>query len=57
VLFGRVVLPELLAVTGDKGARAVIASDSSRVRQVLFDDDRPLADIDTPEEYERLLKG
>jgi molybdenum cofactor cytidylyltransferase len=54
VLFARALFPELLAVTGDRGARQVIASDPARVATVPFDDDRPLADIDTPEEYERL---
>lgn len=54
VLFGRAVFPELLALSGDTGARAVIAADLQRVRLVPFDDDRPLLDIDTPEEYDRL---
>lgn len=54
VLFGRALFAELLAVTGDQGARAVVAADRARVRLLPFDDDRPLADIDTPEEYERL---
>ena len=55
VLFARAVFPELLAVQGDQGARAVLAADRSRIRLVAFDDPRPLADIDTPEDYERLL--
>ena len=54
VLFARTVFPELLAVQGDQGARAVLAADRARVRLVAFDDPRPLADIDTPEDYERL---
>jgi molybdenum cofactor cytidylyltransferase len=55
VLFDRSVFPELLAIEGDQGARAVLAADRARVRLVAFDDARPLADIDTPEDYERLL--
>ena len=55
VLFARAVFPELLAVQGDQGARAVLAADRARLRLVAFDDPRPLADIDTPEDYERLL--
>lgn len=51
VLFDRAVFNELLAVTGDQGARAVVARDPVRVRCVAFDDDRPLLDIDTPEGY------
>ena len=54
VLFARAVFPELLAIQGDQGARSVLAADRSRVRLVAFDDARPLADIDTPEDYERL---
>jgi molybdenum cofactor cytidylyltransferase len=57
VLFARALFPELLAVTGDRGARQVIASDPARVATVPFEDDRPLADIDTPEEYERLRES
>lgn len=54
VLFARAVFPELLAIQGDQGARSVLAADRSRIQIVAFDDPRPLADIDTPEEYERL---
>jgi molybdenum cofactor cytidylyltransferase len=55
VLFARALFPDLLAVQGDQGARAVLAADRARIRLVAFDDPRPLADIDTPEDYERLL--
>jgi molybdenum cofactor cytidylyltransferase len=54
VLFARAIFPELLAIDGDQGARAILAADRSRVTQVHFDDPRPLADIDTPEDYRRL---
>jgi molybdenum cofactor cytidylyltransferase len=54
VLFARAVFPELLAVTGDQGARAVLATAPSRIHLIPFDDARPLADIDTPDDYERL---
>jgi molybdenum cofactor cytidylyltransferase len=55
VLFARAVFPELLAIRGDQGARTVLAADPARVRLVAFDDPRPLADIDTLEDYQRLL--
>ena len=42
-------------IQGDQGARGVLASDPSRVHLVPFDDPRPLADIDTPEDYEDLV--
>jgi molybdenum cofactor cytidylyltransferase len=54
VLFARAIFPELLAVGGDQGARAVLAANPSRVHLVHFDDPLPLADVDTPEDYERL---
>ena len=54
VLFARALFPELLAVSGDQGARALLAADPARVQLVPFDDARPLADVDTPEDYQRL---
>jgi molybdenum cofactor cytidylyltransferase len=54
VLFAHAVFPELLAIQGDQGARAVLAANRARIHLVAFDDPRPLADIDTPEDYERL---
>lgn len=56
VLFARAVFPELLAIVGDQGARGVLSADPARVRLVAFDDARPLADIDTPEDYQRLVR-
>ena len=53
VLFDRVLFPELLAVHGDQGARSVIAGNPARVTAVMFDDDQPLVDIDTPAEYQQ----
>ena len=35
-------------------AIALLAADPARVRLVPFDDPRPLADIDTPEDYAEL---
>jgi molybdenum cofactor cytidylyltransferase len=54
VLFARPVFRELLAIRGDQGARAVLAANPARIHPVHFDDARPLADIDTPDDYERL---
>lgn len=54
VLFARAVFPELLDIRGDQGARSVLAADPSRIHPVAFDDPRPLTDIDTLEDYERL---
>jgi molybdenum cofactor cytidylyltransferase len=54
VLFARAIWPELQAIQGDQGARAVLAADPARVHLAPFDDPRPLSDIDTLEDYERL---
>ncbi len=53
VLFAAEIFPELLALTGDAGARAVVAADPARVERVAFDVAMP-ADVDTPEDYARL---
>ena len=53
VLFDRRVVPELLALSGDRGARPVIDRDHSRVALVDFDIDMP-RDLDTPEDYDAL---
>ena len=53
VLFGAEVFPELLALTGDRGARAVVEREPDRVAFVDFDLPMP-QDVDTPAEYERL---
>jgi len=46
VLFARDLVPELLAVTGDRGARGLIDRDPARVHYVDFDRATP-PDIDT----------
>jgi molybdenum cofactor cytidylyltransferase len=56
VLFRADVFPELLALAGDRGARAVIERDPARVAVVEVDHAMPL-DLDTPEDYARLRSG
>lgn len=53
VLFSAAVFPELLALTGDHGARPVVDKDPRRVALVPFDFPMP-PDLDNPEDYERL---
>jgi molybdenum cofactor cytidylyltransferase len=53
VLFDASLFPELLRLTGDAGARAVIDVDPERVALMSFDLPMP-PDIDTPEDYETL---
>lgn len=53
VVFGAAVFPELSRLTGDAGARSVVAARPERVEFVDFDMPVP-ADVDTPEDYARL---
>ena len=53
VLFAREVFPELCALSGDAGARAVVNADPARVTRVTIDAPMP-PDVDTPEDYARL---
>lgn len=53
VLFGAEVFAELSRLTGDAGARAVVAARPERVELVSFDIAMP-PDVDTPEDYARL---
>jgi molybdenum cofactor cytidylyltransferase len=53
VLFAAEVFPELRALTGDTGARAVLAAHPERVDVVDIDAAMP-ADVDTPEDFARL---
>lgn len=53
VLFGAGVFAELSGLTGDAGARGVVAARPERAELVRFDVAMP-ADIDTPEDYARL---
>ncbi|MDZ4719304.1 MAG: molybdenum cofactor cytidylyltransferase [Roseiflexaceae bacterium] len=55
VLFSQSVFAELSAVTGDQGARTLLAARAAEIAIVDIDDQRPLIDIDTPEEYARLI--
>jgi molybdenum cofactor cytidylyltransferase len=53
VAFRRALFAELLALTGDRGARAVVERDPSRLALVSFDRPMP-ADVDTREDYEAM---
>src|SRR5262245_42482677 len=53
VLFAAETFPELLALVGDRGARAVVEKDPARLAVVDVAAAMP-SDIDTPEDYERL---
>jgi molybdenum cofactor cytidylyltransferase len=53
VLFAAEVFSELRTLTGDMGARGVVAAHRDRVARVAFDIEMP-ADVDTPEDFARL---
>ncbi len=54
VLFGKSFRDELLALSGDRRARAVIDAHSKRVVEVAADSAGILADVDTPQAYRNL---
>jgi molybdenum cofactor cytidylyltransferase len=53
VLFTRDLFPDLLAISGDEGARRVILTHRDRLHCVEVDE-AVFADVDTPEEYAAL---
>ncbi len=56
VLFTRSLFSELAAVSGDQGGRALITDYAKNVATVEVDNPDLLADVDTPDEYERLRR-
>jgi molybdenum cofactor cytidylyltransferase len=52
-LFHRSMFPALMELTGDKGARKLIADNMERVATVSFP--QGITDIDTKEDYEKLV--
>lgn len=57
VLFSQAIFPELLAIQGDQGARTILQADPTRMHLVDFPTTRPLDDIDSPEDYERVVQS
>jgi molybdenum cofactor cytidylyltransferase len=53
LLFDRVTFPDLLTISGDTGGRAIFSKYSPRY--LTWYDRRLLLDVDTPEDYQRLL--
>lgn len=53
VLFDQVTFPELMKLEGDVGGRAIFHK--YRVEYLPWHDDRLLLDVDTPEQYQRLI--
>lgn len=57
VLFARSLFPELMALRGDQGGRAVVGRHQAEVERIEVDSESFFIDIDTPKAYERFLAG
>ena len=57
VLWPRSLFPGLAALTGARGGKVLLDTLGDRRIDVAFDNERLFADIDTPEEYTRLIAG
>jgi len=55
VLFDRVTFPDLMNITGDTGGRAIFHK--HRVEYLPWHDGSLLLDVDTPEQYQRLISN
>jgi molybdenum cofactor cytidylyltransferase len=56
-LLAAALFPELLALTGDTGARPVLERHAAQVRWLDVDDPAVLTDVDTPAAYNRLSEA
>ena len=54
VVFGKLVLDEVLRLPPDRGANLVVRARPERVVEVRVDDPGVLVDVDTPEEFRKL---
>lgn len=54
VLFDRATFPDLLSISGDQGGRVLFSR--YPIQWVPWHDPAVLQDIDTPEDYQRLLE-
>ena len=55
VLWGRQFFAELMRLSGDQGARGLMAAHAENIVEVVAGDASPLTDIDTPEALENYL--
>jgi molybdenum cofactor cytidylyltransferase len=55
VLFGHQVFEQLQQLQGDQGARPILQTYAAQTRFVDVDDEGVVLDIDTPENYEKVL--
>lgn len=57
VLFGAAHFRALASLSGDEGARAILAAHSDAMRSVAFPEDAALVDLDTPEAWSKWVNG
>jgi len=57
VLWPRRLFPRLQALSGPQGGKSLLDTLGDERVDVAFDDESVFADIDTPEDYERLITG
>jgi molybdenum cofactor cytidylyltransferase len=55
VIFGRQLFAELHRADPAHGAKSVVRAHASEMIEVSIDDEGAFTDIDTPEEYERIV--
>lgn len=53
VLFARSVFPEVMRVSGDRGAKKVVEALGTKALEVKVKDPKEVLDIDTPSDYKR----
>jgi molybdenum cofactor cytidylyltransferase len=56
VLWPRALFPEIMQLQGDAGAKRLMAARPDAIREVEMDTTAILADVDTPEELQQLLR-
>jgi len=57
VLFHRSVFNQIMKLEGDVGAKSVVRSNESRLKEIAIEDRGILFDVDTPADYERANGG
>lgn len=57
VLFPADLFPALMALTGDRGARSVLAANRARLRTIALPGDHAVLDLDTPEDWATFRAG
>jgi molybdenum cofactor cytidylyltransferase len=55
VMFDRDTFPDLMSIEGDTGGRAIFHK--HRIEYLPWHDDRLLLDVDTPEQYQKLISS